>query len=41
MIFNYVKFLVLGLVVLGYLALVEVSSYVLSWRFASLRSDYG
>jgi hypothetical protein len=38
---SYVKFIGLGLVVLGYLALIEVWSYVLAWRFASLRSDYG
>ena len=41
MLSSYVKALVVGLIVLGYLALFEVWSYVVSRRFSALRSDYG
>ena len=42
MISSYVKFMVLGLAVLGYLVLIEVWSYVLARRFgSSLRLDHG
>ena len=42
MISSHVKFMVLALAVLGYLALIEVWSYVLARRFgSSLRSGEG
>jgi hypothetical protein len=34
---SHLKALVLGLAVLGYVALIEVASYVLSRRFQALR----
>jgi hypothetical protein len=41
MLSSYVKLLVLGLIMLGYMALIEVRGYVVARRFSTLRSEHG
>lgn len=41
MVSSYVKLMILGLIVLGYTALVEVMSYVVARRFSTLRIEQG